>query len=93
MSKEQRVENQDMTMTPILSKYQYQKPKDFGDYMERCYPVSAVMDMLKEYSNLQNATLIKERDEFINSIRKSLDANDIEDSEFILKQCIESYNK
>lgn len=44
----------DTTMTPILSKYQYQKPKDFGVYVERCYPVSAVMDMLKEYSDQQN---------------------------------------
>ena len=52
----------DMTMTPILSKYQYQKPKDFGDYTERCYPVSAVMDMLKQYSLEQNKQLLDEID-------------------------------
>ena len=57
MSKEER---NDMTMTPILSKYQYQKPKYFGDYMERCYPVSAVMDMLKEYSDQNTKPLIDE---------------------------------
>ncbi len=61
MNKElSKEEHKDMSMTPILSKYQYQKPKDFGDYMERCYPVSAVMDMLKEYSDQNTKPLIDE---------------------------------
>lgn len=38
----------DFSFTPLLSKYQNQKPKDFGDYQERCYPVSAVLDMFSE---------------------------------------------
>lgn len=49
-----------MEITEILSKYQHQKPKDFGDYMERCYPVSAVMDMLKAYSDQNTNPLIDE---------------------------------
>lgn len=32
----------------LLIKYKDQKPKNFGDYVERSYPVSAVIAMLEE---------------------------------------------
>lgn len=38
----------DLSITSLLSKYQHQQPKSFGDYMERQYPVSAVIDMIRE---------------------------------------------
>ena len=38
----------DLSITSLLSKYQHQQPKTFGDYMERQYPVSAVIEMIRE---------------------------------------------
>ena len=38
----------ELTITSLLSKYQHQKPKDFGDYQERQYPVSAVIEIIRE---------------------------------------------
>lgn len=38
----------DITLSALLSKYQYRKPKDFGDYVERSYPVSAVIEIINE---------------------------------------------
>ena len=46
----------DLSITYLLSKYQHQKPKDFGDYQERQYPVSAVIEIIRELKvlNLKN---------------------------------------
>lgn len=38
----------DLSITSLLSKYQHQQPKNFGNYMERQYPVSAVIEMIRE---------------------------------------------
>lgn len=38
----------DLSITSLLSKYQHQQPKIFGDYMERQYPVSAVIEIIRE---------------------------------------------
>lgn len=38
----------DLSITSLLSKYQHQQPKNFGDYMERQYPVSAVIEIIRE---------------------------------------------
>ena len=56
----------DLSITSLLSKYQHQKPKEFGDYMGRQYPVSAVIEMIRELksSNLsiQFAEWLSEND-------------------------------
>jgi len=40
-------------LTDILYKYKDHKPKDFGsDMIERSYPVSAVIEICKEYHNM-----------------------------------------
>jgi hypothetical protein len=37
-----------LSITSLLSKYQSQKPLDFGEYQERQYPVSAVIEIIRE---------------------------------------------
>ncbi len=44
-----------LTITSLLAKYQHQKPKDFGEFQERQYPVSAVIEMIREVKN-ENAS-------------------------------------
>lgn len=46
---------EDLLITSLLSKYQHQKPKIFGDYMERQYPVSAVIEIIRELKNLNTS--------------------------------------
>jgi len=40
-----------LTKVELLTKYKDQQPKMFGDHQEKCYPVSAVLDMLIIYRN------------------------------------------
>jgi len=37
-----------VSITDLLLKYKNQKPKEFGEYSERTYPVSAVISIIEE---------------------------------------------
>lgn len=47
---------EDLSITHLLSKYQHQQPKNFGDDMERQYPVSAVIEIIRELKQVKNIT-------------------------------------
>ena len=50
----------DLSITALLSKYQHRKPKDFGDYAERQYPVSAVIEIIRELKDSKSEILFAE---------------------------------
>ena len=39
-----------MTITEILHQHKDVKPKDFGDFGERCYPVTSVIKAMEQWA-------------------------------------------
>jgi hypothetical protein len=47
-----------MQIGELLIKYKDVKPKLHGDYVERCYPVSAVISMMNEFKQALQKTTV-----------------------------------
>lgn len=53
-----------MQIGELLIKYKDVQPKEFGDYVERSYPVSAVIAMMNELKRVLEQTDISGRIEY-----------------------------
>ena len=54
----------EITLTTILYKYKDQQPKQFGeDFGEKCYPVSAILNICEEYHQMMKEREQKEAEQ------------------------------